>query len=237
LAEERLQKILSTAGVCSRRAAEDLIRAGRVAVNGVPAELGSRADQTLDRIELDGKPVFPPAQKTYLMLNKPRGYVTTMSDEQGRPTVRELVEGCGTRVYPVGRLDLNSEGLLILTDDGDAAKRLTHPSHEVDKEYLVWVKGNVDAALPALSKPMILDGVILRPAKVRKLEGRTEGASLLSISIHEGKNRQIRRMCESAGLSVVRLRRISVGRLKLGDLPAGSWRALTEAEIEYLKTI
>jgi 23S rRNA pseudouridine2605 synthase len=160
-----------------------------------------------------------------------------MSDEQGRPTVRELTEGCPARVYPVGRLDLNSEGLLLLTDDGDAAKKLTHPSHSVDKEYLVWVTGDADAAIPALRKPMILDGVILRPAKVRKLEGRTEGATLLSMTIHEGKNRQIRRMCEAAGLHVVRLRRIAVGNLKLGDLPSGKWRNLTEEEIAYIKSI
>jgi 23S rRNA pseudouridine2605 synthase len=234
---QRLQNKVSGAGVCWRGAAEGLIRAGRVTVYGAPTFIGSRADPSLDRIEVDGRPVFAPEKKTYLMLNKPRGYVTTMSDGRGRPTVRELVDNCGARVYPVGRLDLNSEGLLILTDDGDAAKRLTHPSHEVDKEYLAWVTGDAEAALPALRKPMILDGLILRPAKVRRLEGHTEGAALLSITIHEGKNRQIRRMCEAAGLSVVRLRRIAVGKLELGDLPSGRWRCLTQEEIDYLAGI
>ncbi len=231
---ERLQKILSGAGVCSRRRAEEYISQGRVCVNGVTAQLGDAADPERDTVTLDGVPVPHRAEPVYLMLNKPRGYVTTLSDEKGRPTVAELTADCGVRVYPVGRLDLNSEGLLLLTNDGAAAKRLTHPSHEVEKRYLVWVTGDAEAALPVLRRPMTLDGATLRPAKVRLHEQQNDGARLLTMSIREGKNRQIRRMCQAAGLRVVRLRRIGEGPLRLGDLPSGSWRYLTEQEREWI---
>lgn len=157
--EERLQKILSAYGLCSRRTAETWLTAGRITVNGKPANLGDRADPDKDDIRVDGRPLKGPQKRTYLMLNKPRGYVTTLSDEKGRKTVADLVQGCGARVWPVGRLDLDSEGLLILTDDGELTQRLLHPSHEVEKEYLVWVKGDIPAALPVLRGPMALDGV------------------------------------------------------------------------------
>lgn len=228
--EERLQKLLSAAGVCSRRAAEEYILAGRVKVNGCTAALGDRADPERDRVEVDGAPLCAPAAHTYLMLHKPRGYVTTLSDEKGRRTVAELTAGCGARVWPVGRLDLDSEGLLLMTDDGDLTNHLLHPSHEVEKEYFAWVAGDVDAALPILRGPLELDGVPLAPAAAVK-----RGVSLLSVTIHEGRNRQVRRMCALAGLEVRRLKRVREGGLVLGDLPTGKWRRLTPAELENLQ--
>lgn len=226
--EERLQKLLSSAGVCSRRRAEEYITAGRVAVNGVPASLGDRADPQRDTVTLDGAPVRPRAEHTYLMLNKPRGYVTTLSDEKGRRTAAELVADCGARVWPVGRLDLNSEGLLLFTDDGALTNRLLHPTREVEKEYLVWVQGDVEAALPKLRHPMRLDGEELRADRVDR-----RGEALRFV-LHQGKNRQLRRMCAAAGLTVTRLKRVREGPLRLGELPVGQWRYLTEEEQEAL---
>ena len=228
--EERLQKLISACGLASRRAAEEWIAAGRVSVNGEKARLGDRADLDRDTVLVDGKALEPGGGRTYLMLNKPRGYVTTLSDEKGRKTVAQLVEGCGVRVWPVGRLDMDSEGLLILTDDGALTQRLLHPSHEVDKEYLVWVTGNVNKALPILSAPMTLDGEPLAPARVRR--GRDSGGvHQLAVTIHQGKNRQVRRMCAQAGLEVLRLKRIREGELSLDrTLKAGHWRALTGEE-------
>lgn len=229
--EERLQKLISACGLASRRKAEEWITAGRVSVNGEKAHLGDRADLDRDEITVDGRPLRPAQGQVYLMLHKPRGYVTTLSDEKGRKTVAQLVSGCGRRVWPVGRLDLDSEGLLILTDDGELTQRLLHPSHEVEKEYLVWVTGNVEKALPILSSPMELDGDRLAPAKVRR--GRDSGGvHQLSITIHQGKNRQVRRMCAQAGLSVLRLKRIREGALLLDrNLKPGQWRNLTQQEI------
>lgn len=228
--EERIQKLISACGLTSRRAAEEWIAAGRVTVNGEKAHLGDRADLDRDRVLVDGRPLKPGGGRTYLMLNKPRGYVTTLSDEKGRKTVAQLVEGCGVRVWPVGRLDMDSEGLLLLTDDGGLTHRLLHPSHEVEKEYLVWVAGNVNKALPILSAPMALDGEVLAPARVRR--GRDSGAvHQLSVTVHQGKNRQVRRMCAQAGLEVLRLKRIREGTLSLDrTLKAGHWRALTGEE-------
>ena len=228
---ERIQKLISACGLASRRAAEEWIAAGRVTVNGEKARLGDRADLDRDTVLVDGKPLAPGGGRTYLMLNKPRGYVTTLSDEKGRKTVVGLVAGCGTRVWPVGRLDMDSEGLLILTDDGALTHQLLHPSHEVDKEYLVWVTGNVQKALPILSAPMTLDGELLSPAQVRR--GRDSGGvHQLSITIHQGKNRQVRRMCAQAGLEVLRLKRVREGPLALDrSLKAGQWRNLTDREL------
>ena len=234
--EERLQKILSACGIASRRAAEGYITAGRVTVNGQVAGLGDKADPERDEIRVDGRPVRREEQRTYVLLHKPRGYVTTLSDEKGRKTVAQLVEGCGARVWPVGRLDLDSEGLLLLTDDGDLTHWLIHPSHEVEKEYRVWVQGDAEGALPVLTGPMTLDGVPLRRAKV-KIIGRHGEETVLSFLIHEGKNRQIRRMCAMAGLEVRRLRRIREGPIRLGDLPPGTWRNLTEEEVSALKCL
>lgn len=227
--EERLQKILSARGVASRRAAETILDAGRVTVNGQTAKVGDRADPERDEIRVDGRPLPPLDRRTYLVLNKPRGYVTTLSDEKGRRTVAQLVAGCGARVWPVGRLDLDSEGLLILTDDGELTQKLLHPSHEVEKEYHVWVEGDVEKALPILRGPLSLDGVPLHPAQVKILD-----VGVLSVIIHEGRNRQVRRMCAAAGLKVRRLRRVREGSLTLGNLKVGCWRPLTAEELSHL---
>ena len=232
--EERLQKLISSCGLASRRTAEEWINAGRVTVNGQVALLGTKADPERDDIRVDGNPLRSGEQRTYLMLNKPRGYVTTLSDEKGRKTVADLVSGCPARVWPVGRLDMDSEGLLVMTDDGELTHRLLHPSHEIEKEYLVWVTGDVGKAIPILSAPMELDGDWLAPARVRR--GRTSGGvSQLSIVIHQGKNRQVRRMCAKAGLTVLRLKRIREGGLQLDQsLSPGRWRELTPQERECL---
>ncbi len=230
---ERLQKILARRCACSRRAAETMIADGRVTCNGVPAALGDCADGDIDVIAVDGKPIPSVEPYVYIMLNKPRGYVTTLSDEKGRKTVAELVRGCGTRVYPVGRLDMDSEGLLLLTNDGAFANQLTHPRHEVKKTYHVWVEGFHGGALALLSRRITLDGYTIRRPEVRLL--RQEGErTVLSVTIHEGRNRQVRRMCAMAGLTVRRLKRVREGTLTLGDLPLGSFRYLTEAEIRSL---
>jgi len=233
--EERLQKLISSCGLASRRAAEEWISAGRVTVNGQTAQLGDRADLDRDEILVDGKPLRRDDDRIYLMLNKPRGYVTTLSDEKGRKTVADLVSGCGMRVWPVGRLDLDSEGLLIMTNDGDLTQQLLHPSFEVEKEYLVWVTGDVNKALPILSAPMELDGDLLAPAQVRV--GKTSGnVTQLDVVITQGKNRQVRRMCAKAGISVLRLKRIREGAVTLDrSLKTGQWRELTKQEILLLQ--
>lgn len=233
--KERIQKILAQAGLCSRRAAEELLRDGRVTVNGRPAGLGDSADPTRDRLAVDGRPVRAAEEKVYLMLNKPRGFVSTMKDERGRRTVAQLTQGAGARVYPVGRLDYDSEGLLIMTNDGDLTLRLTHPSHEAGKTYRVSVRGDL-ARLPALSEPMVIDGYTIRPAEVHVLSRTEDGAAKLEITIHEGRNRQIRKMCAQCGLEVRRLKRVAVGKIGLDPaLAPGKWRRLTPDEIAYLK--
>jgi len=233
--EERLQKLLSAAGVCSRRKAEEYITAGRVTVNGTPARLGDRADPQRDNIALDGREISLPGAVTVLMLYKPRGVVTTLSDEKGRKTVAHILEGHPGRVWPVGRLDMDSEGLLLLTDDGDLTHALLHPRHEIEKEYRVWVTGFHRKAVEALSRPMILDGQSLRPAQV-SLVDRVHDRAILSIIIHEGKNRQIRRMCAQCGLRVTRLKRVREGALPLDPaLSPGQWRPLTQEEMELLR--
>lgn len=231
---ERLQKILSAAGVCSRRQAENYISAGRVRVNGAVASLGDQADPDRDCIEFDGRQIRCASEKLYLMLNKPRGYVTTLLDEKGRHTVAELVQGCGVRVYPVGRLDMDSDGLLLLTNDGNFAQRLTHPSHEMDKEYLVTVGGELSGCEGRLASLTALeDGTPIVPAQVKVVK-REAGQWVLSVVIHQGLNRQIRRMCALAGLKVLRLQRIREGMIELGSLPQGKWRKLTKHEIDGL---
>lgn len=233
--KERLQKLLSARGVCSRRASEALIQAGRVTVNGEAATLGAKADPETDTVLVDGKPLPGAQEYVYLMLNKPRGYVTTLSDERGRRDVSELVRDCPARVYPVGRLDLDSEGLLLLTNDGALAQALTHPSHRVEKEYLVRVSGEAASALPVLRQGMTVEGVHYQGAAVRELPSGEADTALLSITITEGKNRQVRNMCAYAGLRVLRLKRIREGTLTLGGLPKGKWRRLTREEAEALK--
>ena len=228
--EERLQKLLSAAGACSRRRAEEYIRAGRVTVNGRVAGLGDRADPARDRVEVDGAPLPAPGGHTYIMLNKPRGYVTTLSDEKGRKTVAQLTADCPARVWPVGRLDMDSEGLLLLTDDGALTHRLTHPAHGVEKEYRVWVSGDVGRALPILSAPVYDGGEKLTADRVERT-----GEGVLTVVIHQGKNRQVRRMCAAAGLTVKRLQRVREGSLRLGGLGPGQWRPLTAAELRALQ--
>ena len=230
---ERLQKIIASRGLCSRRQAEKWIEEGRVRVNGNTARLGDTADVTEDVIEVDGKRLPKAAKKRYLMLNKPRGYVTTLSDEKGRKNAAELVAGCGVRVYPVGRLDMDSEGLLLFTNDGEFANLLMHPRHEVEKVYRVWVTNFAPEKLEALKEPIELDGYRIRKPKVRPVRMEPTRA-ILDITIHEGRNRQVRRMCQAAGLEVARLKRIAEGSLRLGELKAGAWRELEPKEIELL---
>ncbi len=232
--KERLQKILSSRGICSRRKAEELIAAGRVSVNGIPSCVGDCADPETDEILLDGKPLPSGEAFVYIMLNKPRGYVTTLSDEKSRPTAAELVSECGVRVYPVGRLDMDSEGLLLFTNDGEFANALMHPKHQVEKTYDTWVTGYNPGSFKRLQEPMELDGYRLRVPKLKLV--KVEGSSArIRITIHEGRYRQVRRMCEIAGMHVTRLRRIREGTLNLGDLPKGKWRYLTPEEISKLK--
>ena len=232
---ERLQKILSGRGVCSRRKAEEYITAGRVCVNGITAKLGDIADPELDEILLDGKPLPSASEYVYIMLHKPRGYVTTLSDEKGRKNAAQLVADCGTRVYPVGRLDMDSEGLLLFTNDGDFANQLMHPKHEVNKTYHVVVTGYSPENLEKLAQPVTLDGYTIRKPEVKLLKMLSDGKAVLSVTIHEGRNRQVRRMCDLAGMRVTRLIRMSEGALRLGNLPLGKWRYLTPAEVERLK--
>lgn len=218
----------------SRRMAEDAITAGRVCLNGEKARLGDKADPELDRITVDGKDLPRQEQKCYLMLNKPRGYVTTLHDEKGRKNVTELVDGLGCRIYPVGRLDMYSEGLLFLTNDGDFANRVMHPSHELSKVYHTWVAGeDVEKAAHRLRRPMEIDGCKVQ-AKGVDIVQCFPGGALLSITIGEGRNRQIRKMCEQAGLKVTRLLRVEEGGVELGTLKSGCWRHLTKDEIRKL---
>lgn len=231
---ERLQKLIAQSGLCSRRKAEELLTAGRVTVDGAVASLGDKADPTVQTITVDGAVLRLEEEKVYLMLHKPRGYVTTLSDEKGRKTAADLVSDCGVRVYPVGRLDMDSEGLLLFTNDGDFMQTLTHPKHQVDKRYEVTVTGELRNAAARLAAVEDLEGEPIIPAQVTLLK-EGGGQALLQVIIHQGKNRQIRRMCAQVGLQVKRLRRVGEESLTLGDLPAGKWRYLRKEEIAALK--
>lgn len=268
--KERLQKLIAASGLCSRRAAEEWIAQGKVTVNGGLARLGDSADPAVDEIRVDGRPLpAVPKQTTTVLLYKPRGVVTTMHDEQGRPTVAELLPPELGRLYPVGRLDQFSEGLLLMTNDGALAQRLMHPKGEVRKTYRLWVSGWHEGALEQLRRPIVLDGYRIKPPELRLLweesdngqqatgnrkqatgnRGREEGSvaaysgpprdadnvAALEITIHEGRNRQIRRMAEAAGLKTTRLKRVAEGGLSLGDLKPGQWRVLSAAECETLR--
>lgn len=233
---ERLQKIIASRGVASRRQAETMISEGRISCNGQVAHLGDSADPEKDSILLDGKPLPALQEHVYIVLNKPRGFVTTLSDEKGRRNAAELVKGCGVRVYPVGRLDMDSEGLLIFTNDGDFANHLMHPGHEVNKTYRVFVSGYSETGLERLGQPVELDGYRIRKPEVALVcKDKNSDRAEIEITIHEGRNRQVRRMCAMAGMRVERLIRIREGDLLLGTLPKGSWRYLTEKEIQMLK--
>ena len=227
---ERLQKLLSARGIASRRQAEQMIAQGRVLVNGRPAALGDRADPAADEITVDGRRL-PPAQSfVYIMLNKPRGVVTTLSDEKGRKNAAQLVSGCGCRVWPVGRLDMDSEGLLLFTNDGSFSQAVAHPRGRVDKHYRVWVQGYGPDRLAALARPVVLDGYQIAKPEIRLLHPQG-GRACLAVTIHEGRNRQIRRMCAMAGMGVTRVVRLGEGKLTLGSLKPGQWRYLTPAEV------
>ena len=227
---ERLQKIIAESGLMSRRAAELAISEGRVRINDRPARLGDRGESS-DRITLDGVELPRKEEKRYYMLNKPRGYVCSLHDEQGRKSVRELLPASAGRVYPVGRLDLMSEGLLLLTNDGEFANRVMHPSSRILKTYRTRVEGDgLEARIARLREPFELDGVFVRAVQVRILK-KTAREAVLDITIGEGRNREIRRMCAEAGLHVARLTRIAEGELRLGDLPSGRYRPLSAEEI------
>ncbi len=236
MSQIKLQKYFTDCGLMSRRAAEAEIAAGRVRVNGEVATTGLRIDPEVDRVEYRGRPVLPVAtKKTYILLNKPRGVVTTMQDEKGRPTVRELTSDVGTRVYPVGRLDMDSDGLLLLTNDGALAERLTHPKHEIPKIYHVTVTGRVAPdTLEALQAPMVIDGYQILPVKVSPLSPSPEGHTVLEMTLYEGRNRQIRNMCAACDLKITRLCRVAIGNISLGSLPVGKWRHLSAQEVAYL---
>ncbi len=231
---QRIQKILSDRGLASRRQAEQMILDGRVFCNGRACTLGQSADPDTDSVTVDGTPIPNSSEYVYIMLHKPKGYVTTLSDERGRKNAAMLVADCKKRVYPVGRLDMDSEGLLLFTNDGEFANFMMHPSHHVEKVYRVEVKGFSQQGMQQLGKPMYLDGYKIAPPKLDLLAQQDSAATLL-ITIHEGRNRQIRRMCARAGMQVKRLVRIQEGQLKLEGLPAGAWRYLTETEVRGLK--
>lgn len=232
----RLQKYFTDCGVLSRRAAEEEIAAGRVTVNGILAVVGQKILPGIDRVLYHGKPVLPPVRTDhiYVMLNKPRGVLSSVSDDRGRRCVTELTVDAGGRIYPVGRLDYNSEGLLLLTDDGALTHRLTHPRHEIPKIYHVTVAGKLDnRQISTLGAPLELDGYMTQPVLVEHIADEPN-ATVLRMTLYEGRNRQIRRTCEAHGLRVLRLYRVAIGKLALGDLPAGKWRHLTQDEINYL---
>jgi 23S rRNA pseudouridine2605 synthase len=236
--KERVQKVIAERGLCSRRAAEKLIAENRVKVNGRPIKLGATCDPARDLITVDGQKLLPKTEKKnlYILLHKPRGYVTTLSDEKGRKTVTGLVK-VSERIYPVGRLDMLSEGLLLMTNDGELTHVLTHPSYEIPKEYLVTVLGDSEAAIPLLREGVTLDdGFQVAPATV-SLVRAFDDKSILSITISQGHNRQVRRMCEAVGLTVRRLVRVSIGNLKLEGIPLGKWRHASIQEERYLRKL
>ena len=233
----RLQKYIQNAGLMSRRAAEKEIEAGHIKVNGKPAELGQKIIPGKDRVTYKGKLVEIKTQerKVYIMLNKPKGYVTTLSDEKDRKCVADLVKDVDTRVYPVGRLDMYSEGLLLFTNDGELANKLTHPRHSIPKIYHVKVKGEITPEeLKALGKPMVIDDYEIMPVKC-DIISRRDNYTVIRMELYEGRNRQIRKMCEMVELEIIKLQRVAIGNVKLGDLAPGKWRHLTRSQVEYLK--
>lgn len=235
---ERLQKIMSESGVASRRKCEELIKSKRVKVNGIViSELGAKADREKDLIEVDGKPLAQPGKKLYILMNKPVGCITSAKDQFGRPTVLDLLKGVKERVYPVGRLDYDTSGLLILTNDGDLTYRITHPKHNIDKTYRALLSGMADEYdIAAFRRGIAVEDYITSPA-ILKIIKYVSGNTLADITIHEGKNRQVRKMCAAINHPVINLKRISIGGLSIGDLKEGDWRMLTSDEVDYLKAL
>ncbi len=231
----RLQKFMADCGIMSRRAAEEEIKNGNISVNGHVATPGMKVDVKNDIVTYRGKRIrYERREYTYIMLNKPRGYLSSTTDDRGRKCVTDLLSGVDARVYPVGRLDLISEGILLLTDDGELKNRLTHPSHEIGKVYRVKVAGKVsEKQLEILSSPLEIDGYTIKPVTVM-VSGEDDSGTVLKMTLFEGRNRQIRKMCEQAGLTVKRLSRISIGDLKLDGMPVGKWRYLEKSEVDYL---
>lgn len=231
----RLQKFIADSGLMSRRAAEKEIEAGNVSVNGHVAEIGAKVDPKNDTITYRGKRIrFEKPKYVYIMMNKPRGYLSSTSDDRDRKCVTDLLDGVDTRVYPVGRLDLISEGMLLLTNDGELKNRLTHPSHSIPKIYRVKVAEKVsDEQYEILTSELVIDGYKIKPVDV-VIQDEDESGTVMKMSLFEGRNRQIRKMCEQAGLTVKRLSRVSIGNLKLDGLPVGKWRYLDEKEVDYL---
>jgi 23S rRNA pseudouridine2605 synthase len=236
--KERLQKYMARCGVASRRSSEKIIAQGRVTVNGkIVREMGTKIDPRLDLVRVDGKVITPDSEGIYIKLNKPAGYITSVSDPQGRPTVLDLIGDIGSRVYPIGRLDYESEGLLLLTNDGELAYRLTHPKYEIDKQYYVIVNGDpVYDSIKKLRRGVNIDGCTTKPAKISRL-GMQEENSIYRVTIHEGRNRQVRRMFEAIGHPVIYLKRERLGNIVLGDLGLGEWRYLSIKEIKSLKNL
>ncbi len=233
----RLQKFFTDCGILSRRAAEAEIAAGKVKVNGEIAEIGQKIDPENDVVEYKGKIIntYEKPHFTYIMLNKPRGYLSSVTDDRGRKCVTELVEGAGVRLYPIGRLDMDSDGLLLMTNDGELTNKLTHPKHEIPKIYHVRIKGAVSEELiKELSKPMEIDGYTILPVETHPVTVKQD-FSVLEMTLYEGRNRQIRKMCDKVGLKILRLCRVAVGNIKLGDLAPGKWRYLTKTQVSYLK--
>jgi len=237
---ERIQKILSRAGIASRRASEKLMVDGRVTVNGTTVtELGAKADPARDDIRVDGRRIKVEQRRVYLLVNKPRGYVTTRSDPQRRPTVMDLIGGAGAYIYPVGRIDFESEGLLLMTNDGDLAARLTHPRHGVPRVYEARVLGVPDAHdLSRLSRGIAIDGRRTAPATARLIEQKRDGSrSTLELTLREGRNRQVRKMCDAIGHPVDSLKRVAIGPIRDRALKPGQWRDLTDAEVRTLMDV
>ena len=233
----RLQKYMSENGIASRRKSEEMIEAGKVKVNGRVATLGDKVDPIRDKIVVSGKRVVRNKTKMYVMLHKPRGFVTTMSDELGRKCVSELVEDAGVRLFPVGRLDRNSEGLLLMTNDGAFSNMLTHPSRHVSKVYRVTVREKVtEEQLTKLTEGIMLDGTKTLPCDIHIID-KGENRTVLNVVLYEGRNRQIRRMCEAVGLTVIRLKRTEIAGVRLGMLPQGKWRELNEKEMQHLTNV
>lgn len=233
----RIHKYIADCGIMSRRAAEEAVKRGEIKVNGETATLGMKIDTESDVIEYKGKAVKQTKKRNeYIILNKPVGYVTTMSDEKGRPCIKDLISDLDVRVYPVGRLDYDSEGLLLLTNDGELTARLTHPRHGIAKYYNVTVGGQVTMQQRRLlASEMEIDGYRIMPVK-NEIISMHEDKTVLGMELYEGRNRQIRKMCEKAGLEVLKLRRIAIGKIELGNLKPGCWKKLNGAQIEYLKT-